>query len=357
MLGPWPVDPSESVASLREVVAQVVKKPHAAVLLTHRGDILRPEDSLAASGVGDGAALFAIFASAEEFFEAAKHALAECPRGEGHWVPRMDPEEHVGPEHQAWVAEHRSWVEGGVRVVREQLELCVGVDSYYREAAANFVLRVLEVPSSLCRRGDQVFEDTHVPWGTREYCSADAGLVCPEELYPDELTFRAAQLLPQLVEAGDPRAWEVITRWLFRRTASCWTWGEILRLSPEFLAGVDRSLRRAALKHLLLRGGCLMATEDPECVCAHVERGEEVGGPVWEVKACYWAIVGIWADEDASMVLDAFLNNKRHDWQNFFKTYPELNAHPTTMPEKRCAAEEAPDEEEEWMAEYMYKRS
>jgi hypothetical protein len=387
VFGPSPIDPSEHVSALLQKLAKVTCKPSLALLLLQGHILLRPDRSLSVNEDEDQVELTMSVASPDHLLDAAVQALDECPRDEERWVPRPASGDEPWPE-------HLRWLQGGARVVQEQLnqlgqETAGCLDSDYKQAVCNFVLKVLDVPGCVqCRLQNQGFPSV---WGTRKFQHVHGhdNFDLPPELYPEDLTWTAAKMLPRVVSAADPTVHAIILKWLQRLTSSYWTLNEILSNVPFLLADADRTMRRSALKELLRRAEqniqslpnafnwnnwgtpgsknrleCerRMPSDQKKLIVSKIETME------WTIVSSYWAVVGLWKDEDAPMVLDSFLkvhhvcNQKYKEqsstaseqtWGDFFGIHPELNMHPWEMPQRKP---QCGPEDEEGLQEYMYKR-
>lgn len=359
--GPSPTHPSEHVSALQEQVAKVTLKPKHALLLLQGDTMLRPDSTLLVNEAEDCVELTMSVASPDHLLDTAVKALDACPRDEERWVPRPGLDE-------PW-QEHSNWLQGGARVVQEQIEV-LGKETAgcpeYKRALCNFVLKVLDVPGS---EGGV--------WGLRPFRN-DHGYDArpPPELYPEDLTWTAANMLPKIVNTADTEMHRIIVEWLQRRTSSYWTLNEVIYNVPILLSDVDRTTRRSALRELLGRANSMIRSlpevwvgnwqtwgtpgspKRLECTrklqkvvesCYLKEVVENIEIAEYTIVSCYWAIVGLWKDEDAGMVLDAFLKEhatcnqkyKEHDtrqtWGDFFSIHPELNMHPWEMPQKEKA--------------------
>merc|ERR1712032_680588 len=108
-----------------------------------------------------------------------------------------------------------------------------------------------------------------------------------------DLMWTAAHCLPEVCGPGEPRATQVVVRWMERETFSHRTLGEVLRVAPCVLAGMDRSSRRNLLRGQLEKCSHLLCSWHLAGGYARSDASQMLD---WEISARYWAIVGLWME-------------------------------------------------------------
>jgi len=281
--------------------------------------VLALESSLETLGVQDSIDVTATVATPECLVETALNALGECPPKAS--VYCTDPDEQESRKHA-----HAAWVRSGARVVMDQLEALsreVKACQAYREVVEDLALKVLEVP---------IFSED-------EY--AGEGL---DELYPDELTWTAARVLAIIATPGE-RVNKVMLNWIGRirdgdvyATTSDWTVHEVLQSIPKIFDATDETARRAAVKALFKKGRhCLARAADDYD---------------WAPLDCYWATVKLMNAKDVQHMGIRF--DRDGLWSEFVNSNG-LESHRKYDKTVGTAEEEHPEDDEDWMKEFMYK--
>mmetsp|Transcript_51430 Transcript_51430/g.103327 ORF Transcript_51430/g.103327 Transcript_51430/m.103327 type:complete len:505 (+) Transcript_51430:149-1663(+) len=264
--------PSDRVADLCARLAESAGKPRAAFQVLHGATALKAASSFEEAGVVGGSELTVRFLAASEIVERALEALEACPEGEpGDYSGFRRPPQESKQQHEEWCS-------CTAPLVTEALEALCGMADERCEDARRLAFKCLQLPAPMLFMSD-----------VKPGCPVD-------ELYPDELTFAAAHLLPSCSTATDDGVAEALEPWVGRLrtggelTTSTWTLDEVLKILP----GLTPKPRRAAivedldkaLGHLV---GSLGASAEwrrgrPFATVTPSDAG-------WWIKACYTAIL------------------------------------------------------------------
>eukprot|EP00747_Dinoflagellata_sp_TGD_P156770 gnl/TRDRNA2_/TRDRNA2_177686_c4_seq1.p1 gnl/TRDRNA2_/TRDRNA2_177686_c4~~gnl/TRDRNA2_/TRDRNA2_177686_c4_seq1.p1 ORF type:complete len:285 (+),score=47.49 gnl/TRDRNA2_/TRDRNA2_177686_c4_seq1:84-938(+) len=252
---------------------------------------------------------------------------------------------------QGMTSEHKAWLEGpGPQIVTKKLQQLANVGIYKGNGSGrDLVLKCLELPHC-----SDVWNN-----GTPEL---KVGINCPRpgtgisiELHPDALTLAAARLLPAVVEPGDHDVLQIIEKWITRLFCFCGCFSfdeldrpcntsnietvlEVLKMLPALFQGtkfqqaVKRKVKSCAATYMSFIEDLMKQSKGPiHSMIVETKQLHE-----WKLDTCYNAIMSL---TDADHPSGKFNNPW---WAERGFTFP-------------TPGQEHSDEE--WMDEYMYKRS
>lgn len=220
--GPQAIDRAERVAALRDQLAVKLCAHPSGVQLIHGAEVLKEDWLMKDTSIIDGAEL-QVLLSPELIAEIGLQILVDCPFKEGDPYQFFGTELDLGPEYTRWKQE---------RVP----EVCEILDALMVSISGKGPMSVGDLTRSLvikCLRTSPLRES--------EYWDSYV-----RELYPDTLTYKAAQLLPHVFASqhAEAEVKMVLLQWIrrcyFPGTPSVLTLDYMLKVVPELIAQEDR---------------------------------------------------------------------------------------------------------------------